>query len=199
MNNNTIIFCIIYLIIIFLIVLNTKYEPFENVKLHGISGTDWKPSADTETIDISNPFIKYDLSSEEETKKQTINTLQQEEVEKKQKYYDNKVQVYNQILLEENKDVTFFYNDVFDQSGITENAEDIINMRDKVDYSKVKTGYDKCKNACMNGICVEIGYSGTTQCIPLPTQSFDWGTLRKNPEFTEGLQIPNNNVNFQYF
>ena len=116
MNNNTIIFCLIYLIIIIFIFLNTKYEPFENVQLHGISGTDWKPSVDTETIDVSNPFIKYNLSSEDQTKNQTIDTLQTEEAEKKQKYYDNKAQIYKQILLEENKDVTFFYNDVFDQS-----------------------------------------------------------------------------------
>jgi hypothetical protein len=92
---------------------------------------------------------------------------------------------YNQILLEDNADLTYYENDVLNQSKINENAYDIINQIDLVNYSDVTTGMDKCRRNC-NGVCLELGYTGSATCFPTTTP-FDYGTLYKNPSFTYGL------------
>ena len=92
---------------------------------------------------------------------------------------------YNQILLDDIADLTYYENDVLNQSKINENAYDIINQIDLVDYGKVTTGMDKCKKNC-NGVCLELGYTGSATCFPTTTP-FDYGTLYKNPTFTYGL------------
>lgn len=103
----------------------------------------------------------------------------------KDKSRENKIQNYNQILLEDTEDLTYYENDVINQSKINENAYDVINQIDLVDYGKVTTGMDKCKKNC-NGVCLELGYTGSATCFPKTTQ-FDYGTLYKNPTFTYGL------------
>ena len=92
---------------------------------------------------------------------------------------------YNQILLDNNADLTYYENDVLNQSKINENAYDIINQIDLVDYGKVRTGMEKCNKNC-NGLCLELGYTGSATCFP-KTTPFDYGTLYKNPTFTYGL------------
>jgi hypothetical protein len=92
---------------------------------------------------------------------------------------------YNQILLEDNADLTYYENDVLNQSRINENAYDIINQIDLVDYGKVTSGMDKCKVNC-NGVCLELGYTGSATCFPTTT-AFDYGTLYKNPTFIRGI------------
>lgn len=92
---------------------------------------------------------------------------------------------YNQILLDDNADLTYYENDVLNQSKINENAYDIINQIDLVDYGKVITGMQKCKKNC-NGVCLELGYTGSATCFPTTTP-FDYGTLYKNPTFVYGL------------
>lgn len=92
---------------------------------------------------------------------------------------------YNQILLEDTADLTYYENDVLNQSKINENAYDVINQVDLVDYGKVTTGMDKCQLNC-NGVCLELGYTGSATCFPT-TQPFDYGTLYKNPSFTYGI------------
>ena len=92
---------------------------------------------------------------------------------------------YNQILLEDTADLTYYENDVLNQSKINENAYDVINQIDLVDYGKVTTGMEKCKRNC-NGVCLELGYTGSASCYPTTTP-FDYGTLYKNPSFTYGL------------
>ncbi len=97
----------------------------------------------------------------------------------------NTPQSYNQILLDDIADLTYYENDVLNQSKINENAYDIINQIDLVDYGKVTTGMQKCNKNC-NGVCLELGYTGSATCFPTTTP-FDYGTLYKNPEFTYGL------------
>jgi hypothetical protein len=92
---------------------------------------------------------------------------------------------YNQILLEDTADLTYYENNVINQSKINENAYDIINQTDLVDYGKVTTGLDKCQLNC-DGVCLELGYTGSATCFPT-TQPFDYGTLYKNPTFTYGI------------
>lgn len=92
---------------------------------------------------------------------------------------------YNQILLDDIADLTYYENDVLNQSKINENAYDIINQIDLVDYGKVVTGMQKCNKNC-NGVCLELGYTGSATCFPTTTP-FDYGTLYKNPTFTYGL------------
>ena len=43
----------------------------------------------------------------------------------------------------------------------------------------------KCQEKC-KGICLEYGYTGQATCYPKPKQSFDFGTLYKNPTFSYG-------------
>lgn len=103
----------------------------------------------------------------------------------KDKVSENKIQDYNQILLQDTADLTYYENDVINQSKINENAYDVINQIDLVDYGKITTGMDKCKINC-NGVCLELGYTGSASCFPT-TQPFDYGTLYKNPMFTYGI------------
>jgi hypothetical protein len=98
---------------------------------------------------------------------------------------ENKILNYNQILLEDTADLTYYENDVLDQGKINQNAYDIINKIDLVNYSDVTTGMEKCKRNC-SGICLELGYTGNATCFPT-APAFDYGTLYKNPTFTYGL------------
>ena len=184
------LYIIIILLLLILYLNNT--EGFETKKLYGISGTNMERSKDFE---INN------LSSNDFTKKNNIEYITETEkkIDKKQEYLDNVSQQYQQILEEENKGITFFYNDTIDQSKITQNAYNIINQVDNIDYSKIMTGIDKCRLKCMNGTCMEGGFSGVASCIPKATSSFDYGTLYKNPEFTYGLQVPYYNTNNKFY
>lgn len=103
----------------------------------------------------------------------------------KDKVRENIVQNYNQILLEDTADLTYYENNVLNQSDINENAYDVINQVDLVDYGEVITGMDKCKKNC-SGVCLELGYTGSATCFP-KTAPFDYGTLYKNPTFTYGI------------
>jgi hypothetical protein len=110
-------------------------------------------------------------------------------------------QDYDELLKKNQEDVVYFQNDFINQSKITENAYDVENCIDKVDYGDITTGMDKCQKSC-NGICVELGYTGVASCFPKEDKPFDWGTLYKNPEFTYGLtqngQEPYFKGNFNY-
>ena len=92
---------------------------------------------------------------------------------------------YDKVWEISNNDLSYYYNDVINQSKINENAYDLINSIDKINYSNIKTGLDKCEAEC-NGSCFELGYTGNATCYPWPQQSFEWGTLYKNPTFTYG-------------
>lgn len=92
---------------------------------------------------------------------------------------------YNEIFLEDKADLTYYENNVINQSKINENAYDVVNQIDLVDYGKVTTGMDKCQLNC-NGVCLELGYTGSATCFP-ETTPFDYGTLYKNATFTYGL------------
>lgn len=92
---------------------------------------------------------------------------------------------YNENLSIDNKDNKYYYDDVIDQSNINETAFNIVYSIDPIDYSNVKTGISKCNENC-KGICFENGYDGVATCYPTQPQTFDWGTLYKNPEFTYG-------------
>lgn len=92
---------------------------------------------------------------------------------------------YNATIAQQNKDLTYYDNDSINQSKITEDAYDIVNSLDKIDYGKVKTGYDKCLEQC-DGTCFVMGNSGVATCYPKLNRTFDFGTLYKNPTFTYG-------------
>ncbi len=84
-------------------------------------------------------------------------------------------------------DLTYYENDTINQTNIVENAFNIVNMVDVIDYGKVKTGMDKCKQVC-SGVCYEGGYTGSATCFPVKSNKFDYGTLYKNPMFINGIQ-----------
>ena len=173
-----------------------KTEKFQMTTLRGTSNINGKPSNNLEVKSLNDSFINpYSMGSKEMTNYYNTKALREKQVLKDQKYFDNIVQTYEQILRQDNDDVTYFQNDEIDQSKITENAFDVINQIDNIDYSKVITGYQKCLKSCPNGMCIEGGYRGTASCIPMPESPFDWGTFYKNPEFTYGLDVPYNNVN----
>jgi hypothetical protein len=84
-------------------------------------------------------------------------------------------------------DLIYYDNDTINQSNIIETAYDVVNMIDLVDYSKVKTGMEKCKDKHGNdGVCFEGGYTGTATYFP-KMKHFDYGTLYKNPMFINGI------------
>ena len=103
----------------------------------------------------------------------------------KDKTLENKTLNYNQILIDGTADLKYYENNMLDQSKINEDAYDIINQIDLVDYSAIETGMDKCMKNC-GGTCLELGYTGSATCFP-KTKKFDYGTLYKNPTFTYGI------------
>jgi hypothetical protein len=112
-----------------------------------------------------------------------------------------KNQDYDELLERNDEDLVYFQNDFINQSKITEDAYDVVNCIDKVDYGDITTGMDKCEKSC-GGVCLELGYTGVATCFPKADKPFDWGTLYKNPEFTYGLtqngQEPYFKGNFNY-
>ena len=92
---------------------------------------------------------------------------------------------YNPMITD--SDLTYYENDTINQTNIVENAFNIVNMVDVIDYGKVKTGMDKCKQVC-SGVCYEGGYTGSATCFPVKSNKFDYGTLYKNPMFINGIQ-----------
>jgi hypothetical protein len=92
---------------------------------------------------------------------------------------------YNQNLSIDNKNNKYYYDDMIDQSNINETAFNIVYSIDPIDYANIKTGIQKCNENC-KGICFENGYDGIATCYPNQQNSFDWGTLYKNPTFTYG-------------
>jgi hypothetical protein len=97
----------------------------------------------------------------------------------------NNMPDYNKLLGDDNKEVTYYYNDVINQSKISEDANDLINQVDLIDYSNIKTGLQKCEENC-KGVCFELGYMGTATCYPPETRTFDYGSIYKNPTFIYG-------------
>jgi hypothetical protein len=85
-------------------------------------------------------------------------------------------------------DLTYYENDTINQNNIIETAYDVVNMIDLIDYSKVKTGMEKCEDShdSNNGICFEGGYTGAATYFP-KTNKFDYGTLYKNLTFINGI------------
>jgi len=98
---------------------------------------------------------------------------------------DKSVLNMNKYNTTDTKDLKYFYNDTINQSNINENAYDVVNQIDLIDYSNVKTGIQKCKEQC-DGTCFEMGYTGTATCYPKQKQTFDYGNLYKNPVFSYG-------------
>lgn len=215
---------IIILLVIIILLLNfdnkENFEVENNlIKVRGASSLNGNKSDNTMIVDISDPFIDrnppgpglynnknlYDLSSEGQTDILNRRGLtaqgvlpisdKQKKIDEQQKYLDNKNQIYKQQLMNDNLETTYFYNSLVDQNKITENAYDVINSIDNIDYSQPKEfGIDKCKRTC-NGICIESGYDGIGSCVPV--QKTNWGTLYKNPTFTYGLEVPYYNKNNQ--
>jgi hypothetical protein len=209
--------CIILLILIILLVLNNrlKKEKFEliddKIKVRGISNLDGSRSSNTKLVDISDQFFDrtnlYNLSSDLQTAILNVRGLEaqgvlpvsqeQKKIDNQQKYLDNKVGVYQQQLMEDNLETTYFYNDLIDQNKIKETSNDVINSIDNVDFSQPKElGIDKCLMHC-DGICTQVGYNGIGSCIPVVKTNY--GTLYKNPTFTYGLQVPYYNKNNQTY
>jgi hypothetical protein len=148
-----------------------------------------------ENLSLLNTNRNSEILDSNKNKKSNlkIKNMERELVEKNQDY--------EQLLERNDEDLVYFQNDFINQSKITENAYDVINCIDKVDYGDVTTGKDKCEKSC-GGVCLELGYTGVATCFPKADKPFDWGTLYKNPEFTYGLtqdgQEPYFKGNFNY-
>ena len=84
---------------------------------------------------------------------------------------------YDKIRQYDNSNHHYYYNDIIDQSKINEDYNDLINQTDKIDYSDIKTGFQKCIENC-NGNCFQIGYNGVGVCDTTPIKQFDYGTLQ---------------------
>jgi len=94
----------------------------------------------------------------------------------------NQVTNTNKLDGDDNSNVKYYYNDYINQSNINENAFDLVNQIDGIDYSNVKTGLEKCEEEC-DGVCFELGYMGNATCYPKEVRTFDYGSIYKNPTF----------------
>lgn len=156
-----------YIVIFNLTLLNSSQENFKEnypyVDKRGIPSTQINIPLNKINNEIKNNFFKTSLNN----KKNNLNKKD-----------------YNEIILADTKDLTYYHNDVINQGNIYEDSNDIINQIDKIDYGKITTGIDKCKKLC-NGVCWENGYTGVATCYP-KSPLFDFGTLYKNPTFAYG-------------
>ena len=148
---------------------------------------------DLSLLNTNRNSLKLDNSN-----KNIKSNLKQKNMERK---LVEKNQDYDELLERNDEDLVYFQNDFINQSKITEDAYDVINCIDKVDYGDITTGMDKCEKSC-GGVCLELGYTGVASCFPKADKPFDWGTLYKNPTFTYGLtqndQEPYFKGNFNY-
>lgn len=94
------------------------------------------------------------------------------------------LQNYSQLVAEQNNDLTYYHNDVIDQSKITQTPYDIINQHNKINYYDVETGIEKCNKSC-SGVCWEYGWTGSATCYP--SDNTNYGTFYKNPAFINSL------------
>ncbi len=97
---------------------------------------------------------------------------------------ENNMMHYSQAVALNNQDLTYYYNDVIDQSKISLDPSNIINQTNKINYYDVKTGIDKCREEC-NGVCYELGYTGSASCYDVKFDNY--GSFYKNPSFINGL------------
>ena len=194
--------CIIKILLVIVLLIfiynNNFFENFINVELRGTSNINGSINNDTITKNLNDPFVNpYDLSSDQQTNLNNTTALDYQKSDNQQKYLDNKSQTYNQAVLAENNDVVYYYNTLYDNNNVVENAYQVINSIDGVDYSKIKeSGREKCIKSC-KGTCVDGGFTGVSSCMPIVGTNY--GTLYKNPEFTYGLDVPYYNVNNKEF
>ena len=197
-----ILILLIFIILIIVFKNNFKIDYFNTVKLRGTSNIDGTISDNTVLKNLNDPFISktinpYDLSSEDQTRLNNIKALEYHKTDNQEKYLDNAVQAYNQVLIAESGDVTYYYNSLYNNNDITEDAYNVENSIDAIDYSKIKeSGREKCRKHC-KGTCLDGGFTGVSSCIPITGTNY--GSLYKNPEFTYGLEAPYYNVNNKEF
>jgi len=110
------------------------------------------------TLIVGILLVIYYLYNIKEREKFNVILDNNEEKKMNKMNYENKLKM-------ENKDLKYYYNDIKKQDNIKEKAEDIINNIDKIDYSKIRTGYEKCKKEC-DGLCFNMGYTGNATCYP---------------------------------
>ena len=91
---------------------------------------------------------------------------------------------YSQLVAEQNNDLTYYHNDVINQSKFSSNPYDVINQVNKINYWDVETGIEKCHKHCP-GICYEFGWSGSATCYP--PDNTNYGSFYKNPAFINSL------------
>ena len=172
-----IIIVILIIIIFFLIINYFNLFNLENfISENFISGSSNKNSLTSGTKTNNNRIInniQNGSSTNSSEKLQKNNNVM----------FSNKD--YNENLSIDNKDNTYYYDDIINQNNINESAFNIVYSIDPIDYSDVKTGIEKCNNEC-KGVCYENGYDGIATCYPKESNSFDFGTLYKNPSFTYG-------------
>ena len=113
-----ILILLIFIILIIVFKNNFKIDYFNTVKLRGTSNIDGTISDNTVLKNLNDPFISktinpYDLSSEDQTRLNNIKALEYHKTDNQEKYLDNAVQAYNQVLIAESGDVTYYYNSLY--------------------------------------------------------------------------------------
>jgi hypothetical protein len=163
----------IILIIIIIIVLANILDRYDTVSVEKF----------TNSKNLNNRFTNKNLNSKPNTNpKPNLNTQQITDIDESI-LFNNKD--YNENLSIDNKNNKYYYDDMINQSDINETSFNVVYSIDPIDYADVKTGATKCDENC-KGICFENGYDGIATCYPSQQNTFDWGTLYKNPTFTYG-------------
>lgn len=171
---------IVIIILIALLQINNYYGIFRIENF-----TNANPNHNT-----NSNFHQNNLSKSQHDSKLKKNNIGYNNLDKQQiTQIDEKIlfnnKDYNENLSIDNKDNKYYYDDMIDQSNVNETSFNIVYSIDPIDYANVKTGINKCNEDC-KGICFENGYDGIATCYPTQPQTFDWGTLYKNPTFTYG-------------
>lgn len=169
--------------------LDLVYEKIIPEKFRNLStGIDMTNTPDQNIDGINNSLKKYKnkvgYNNKNNFNNNNLNNNKQNE---------NSVLNMNKYNTTNTKDLKYYENDTLNQSNINEDAYDVVNQIDKIKYYDVKTGIEKCKEEC-DGICFELGYTGSATCYPKQKTPFDYGTLYKNPQFNYGTNAYKPNI-----
>ncbi len=181
-----IIIIILFIIATYIVFFYKKDEPFENLvslQSQNLSSIQTNINPEPHTL-MANIVVRQNINGTT-----NVNDPPQLQYQNEQSDY---LKHYSELAAKSNGDLTYYHNDVIDQSKYSSDANDIINQTNKINYYDVETGIQKCKKSC-SGTCYEFGWTGDATCYPIKNDNY--GTFYKNPAFINSLNPnPQNDI-----
>ena len=191
---NILIITILLIMLIWIIMYYINYIYFNNSDSNSECFKSDNSFVNNLSTDMHNIGNTEGSNTSNKIKSPTLNKISTNVAQQISDIESGNMDYINEIRADDNSDLTYYYNDSINQGKISEDAYDLVNGIDKIDYSNVKTGLDKCREKC-NGVCWTLGWSGVATCYPYKNVNFDWGTIYKNPTFITSNNVFNDPLN----